>query len=47
MTLTESSEVQDQALCYCDWQLYKTLNRHGIGSSKMEIQSFIPAIMQT
>ena len=36
--LTESSEVPDQALCYCDWQLYKTLNSHGIGSSKAETQ---------
>lgn len=36
--LTESSEVQDQAPCYCDWQLYKTLNSHGIGSSKAETQ---------
>ena len=36
--LTESSEAQDQALCYCDWQLYKTLNSHGIGSSKAETQ---------
>ena len=36
--LTESSEAQNQALCYCDWQLYKTLNSHGIGSSKAETQ---------
>ena len=36
--LTESSEAQDQAPCYCDWQLYKTLNSHGIGSSKAETQ---------
>lgn len=36
--LTESSEAQDQAPCYCDWQLYKTLNSHGIGSSKVETQ---------
>ena len=36
--LTESSEVPNQALCYCDWQLYKTLNSHGIGSSKAETQ---------
>ena len=34
--LTEFSE--DQAPCYCDWQLYKTLNSHGIGSSKAETQ---------
>ncbi|OTG68776.1 ATP-binding protein [Acinetobacter sp. ANC 4470] len=37
-TLTESSAVQKKALCYCDWQLYKTLNSHGIGSSKAETQ---------
>ncbi|OTG97095.1 ATP-binding protein [Acinetobacter sp. ANC 4654] len=37
-TLNESSAVQDQALGYCDWQLYKTLNSHGIGSSKAETQ---------
>ena len=36
--LKESSEAQDQAPCYCDWQLYKTLNSHGIGSSKAETQ---------
>lgn len=37
-TLNESCAVQDQALGYCDWQLYKTLNSHGIGSSKAETQ---------
>ena len=37
-TLTEASEAQDKALCYCDWQLYKTLNSHGIGTSKAETQ---------
>ena len=37
-TLTEASEPQDKALSYCDWQLYKTLNSHGIGSSKAETQ---------
>ena len=35
-TLTEASEPQDKALSYCDWQLYKTLNSHGIGTSKAE-----------
>ena len=37
-TLTEASEPQDKALSYCDWQLYKTLNSHGIGTSKAETQ---------
>lgn len=37
-TLNESSEVPDKALGYCDWQLYKTLNSQGIGSSKAETQ---------
>ncbi|TCB55458.1 ATP-binding protein [Acinetobacter terrestris] len=37
-TLTEASEPQDKALSYCDWQLYKTLNSHGVGTSKAETQ---------
>ncbi|SDX93585.1 AAA family ATPase [Acinetobacter kyonggiensis] len=37
-TLNESSEVPDKVLGYCDWQLYKTLNSQGIGSSKAETQ---------
>ena len=37
-TLTQASEPQDKALSYCDWQLYKTLNSHGIGTSKAETQ---------
>ncbi|CAB1219225.1 ATP-binding protein [Acinetobacter bouvetii] len=37
-TLTASSEAEDKALSYCDWQLYKTLNSHGIGTSKAETQ---------
>lgn len=37
-TLTEASEPQDKALSYCDWQLYKTLNSHGLGTSKAETQ---------
>lgn len=37
-TLTEASEPQDKAISDCDWQLYKTLNSHGMGTSKAETQ---------
>ena len=37
-TLNASSEAADKTLTTCDWQIYKTLNSHGIGTSKAETQ---------
>lgn len=36
--LTQASEPQAKVLSNFDWQLYKTLNSHGIGTSKAETQ---------
>ena len=37
-TLNASSEAGDKTLTVCDWQIYKTLNSHGVGTSKAETQ---------